>query len=125
MADIPASELDELWEEFHAVVNMTSRELGDWLKTRFAGEDTEELPDQAGTENGRRVLEILGKRRVDLTDDDARVMRKVVDTVTAERGADLEPTAGQPHWRHRLMTLGHDPLKPPASDAGATRARHR
>ncbi|GHE35838.1 hypothetical protein GCM10018785_01900 [Streptomyces longispororuber] len=125
MADIPASELDELWEEFHAVVNMTSRELGDWLKTRFAGEDTEELPDQSGTENGRRVLEILGKRRVDLTDDDVRVMRKVVDTVTAERGVDLEPTAGQPHWRHRLMTLGHDPLKPPASDAGANRARHR
>ncbi|HZG03060.1 MAG TPA: DUF3140 domain-containing protein [Streptomyces sp.] len=115
MADMPTQELDELWGRFHTVVNMTSRELSEWLRTRSAGQETEELPDQAGTENGRRVLEILGKRRVDLTDDDVRVMRKVVDTVTSERGADLEPTAGQPNWRHRLMTLGHDPLKPVGS----------
>ncbi|WP_425576433.1 DUF3140 domain-containing protein [Streptomyces glaucosporus] len=109
---MPEQELDVLWEEFHSVVNMTSRELSDWLMTRSAGQDAEELPDQAGTANGRRVLEILGKRRTDLTDDDVRVMRKVVDTVASERGADMEPTAGQSNWRHRLMTLGHDPLKP-------------
>jgi hypothetical protein len=35
----------------------------------------------------------------------------VVEKIHAERRADLEPTAGQDHWRHRLMTLGHDPLK--------------
>ena len=23
-----------------------------------------------------------------------------------------EPTAGEAHWRHRLMSMGHDPLKP-------------
>ncbi|MEU6393215.1 DUF3140 domain-containing protein [Streptomyces sp. NPDC046939] len=118
MTDISEAELDEVWNEFHAVVNMNARELGDWLRTRFADESTEQLPDQAGTQNGRRVLEILGKRRTDLTSDDIRVMRKVVDTVTAERGVDMEPTAGEPHWRHRLMSLGHDPLKPLASDHG-------
>ncbi|VEG45680.1 Protein of uncharacterised function (DUF3140) [Mycolicibacterium flavescens] len=101
-----------LWDEFHRVVNMTSRELLDWLRTRSAAEDSEEMPDQAGTETGRAVLEILQKRSVDLTDEDERVMRKVVDRVHAERGVDLEPTAGQDNWRHRLMTLGHDPLKP-------------
>ncbi|WP_394429474.1 DUF3140 domain-containing protein [Streptomyces sp. SGAir0957] len=123
MTDIPEAELDELWNEFHAVVNMNARELGDWLRTRFADETTEQLPDQAGTQNGRRVLEILGKRRKDLTPDDIRVMRKVVDTVTAERGADMELTAGEPHWRHRLMSLGHDPLKPLASEHGGDRNR--
>jgi len=51
---------DELWDEFHRVVNMTSRELADWLRTRD----------------------------------------------------ELEPVAGQAHWRHKLMSLGHDPLKP-------------
>jgi hypothetical protein len=30
-----------LWEEFHRVVNMTSRELMDWLRTRSADEHTE------------------------------------------------------------------------------------
>jgi hypothetical protein len=112
MADHRDPELDDLWNEFHTVVNMTSRELQDWLMTRSAGEDTEAYPDRAGTENGRHVLDILGKRRMDLTPDDLRVMRKVVETVTAERGVDMETTAGQPNWRHRLMTLGHDPLKP-------------
>lgn len=103
---------DELWDEFHRVVNMTSRELDDWLRTRSADEDTEALPDQAGTETGRHVLHILGKRRTDLTDDDVRVMQNVVDRVLAERRDDLEPTAGEAHWRYRLMSMGHDPLKP-------------
>ena len=90
MADVD----DELWDEFHRVVNMTSRELGDWLRTRDAGEDTEELPDQAGTPTGQEVLGILGKRRVDLTAEDEHVMRRVVERVHAQRRDDLEPTAG-------------------------------
>jgi hypothetical protein len=105
---------DELWQEFHTVVNMTSRELEDWLRTRSADEDDEALPDQAGTPTGRHVVQILGKRRGDLTDDDARVMRRVIERVRAQRRDDLEPTAGDPAWRHRLMSLGHDPLKPTA-----------
>jgi hypothetical protein len=101
-----------LWEEFHRVVNMTSRELMDWLRTRSAGEDSEQFADQAGSQTGRHVVEILRKRRVDLTADDERIMRKVVDRVHAERSADMEPTAGDEAWRHRMMTIGHDPLKP-------------
>jgi hypothetical protein len=103
---------DQLWQEFHTVVNMTSRELSDWLRTRSADEDTETVPDQAGTPAGQQVLHVLGKRHGDLTDDDRRVMREVVDQVRAERRDDLEPVAGQANWRHRLMSLGHDPLKP-------------
>ena len=102
-----------LWDEFHRVVNMTSRELLDWLRTRSADEDTEELPDRAGTKTGQRVLDILQKRRVDLTAEDEQVMRKVVNQVHTQRRDDLEPTAGQENWRHQLMTIGHDPLKPP------------
>jgi len=100
-----------LWEEFHRVVNMSSRELLEWLRTRSASESTEELPDHAGTETGRRVLHILQKRRVDLDAEDFAVMRKVVERIHAERRDKLEPTAGQGNWRHRLMTLGNDPLK--------------
>ncbi len=103
---------DELWEEFHRVVNMTSRELRQWLSVRSATEDAETLPDQAGTQTGQAVADILGKRRTDLTDKDVVVMEKVVTRIHEERREDLEPTAGQAAWRHKLMTLGHDPLKP-------------
>lgn len=107
---------EELWAEFHRVVNMTSRELSDWLRTRSATEEGEELPDQAGTPTGRHVLDVLGKRKADLTADDERVMRAVVDRVRNERRDDLEPTAGEAHWRHRLMSVGHDPLRPPSTN---------
>jgi hypothetical protein len=103
---------DELWNEFHRVVNMTSRELAEWLRVRSADEDSEQFPDQAGTPTGQEVLAILGKRRRDLAEQDVRVMRRVVDRVLEQRRDDLEPVAGQAAWRHRLMSMGHDPLKP-------------
>jgi hypothetical protein len=107
-----ALELDALWEDFHRVVNMTSQELAAWLRVSEAGETTEPLPDQAGTPIGQHVLAILQKRRTDLTDDDLRVMLQVVDTVTAQTDVENEPEAEETRRRHRLMTLGHDPLKP-------------
>ncbi len=101
-----------LWDDFHEVVNMTSRELRDWLTVQGADEETEEVPDRAGSHLGHRVLEILGKRRADLTTDDVDVMTQVVDRVRSQRREDLEPTAGEAPWRRRLMNVGHDPLKP-------------
>ena len=35
---------DELWNEFHRVVNMSSRELQEWLETRDAGTDAAQPP---------------------------------------------------------------------------------
>jgi hypothetical protein len=57
------------------------------------------------------VLEILGKRRADVTPDDVDVMTRVVDKVASQRREDLEPTAGEGAWRRRLMNVGHDPLR--------------
>ncbi|GAA1933271.1 DUF3140 domain-containing protein [Streptomyces sodiiphilus] len=110
MADIEAPELERLWDEFHRIVNMTSHELGAWLRISSAGERTEALPDRSGSEQGRHVLAVLQKRRVDLTDDDIRLMEEVVGTVRTEleEGPDGAPEAD---WRHRLMSLGHDPLR--------------
>ncbi|AYL34637.1 DUF3140 domain-containing protein [Streptomyces fungicidicus] len=106
-----ALEMDALWEDFHRVVNMTSAELAAWLRVSDAGETTEPLPDRAGSETGQHVLAILQKRRTDLTDDDLRVMEEVVDAVTAQTDPENEPAAEDTPRRHRLMTLGHDPLK--------------
>ncbi len=117
---------DELWDEFHRVVNMTSRELEDWLRADSSGETSEALPDQVAPETGRHVHAILGKRRADLTDDDVVVMESVVDRIHLERRDDLESTAGDPTWRHRLMSIGHDPLKhPEVAQSPAERKRRR
>ena len=103
---------DELWVDFHRVVNMSSRELRDWLAVQGADEETEEVPDRAGSPLWHRVLAILGKRPADVTRDDFDVMEQVVERVMSQRREDLEPTAGEAAWRRRLMNIGHDPLKP-------------
>ncbi|RPF37951.1 DUF3140 domain-containing protein [Streptomyces sp. TLI_185] len=107
-----ALELDALWDDFHRAVNMTSQELAAWLRVSDSDENTEPLPDQAGSPTGQHVLAILQKRRTDLTDDDIRVMYEVVDTVTEQSDLENEPEAEDTDRRHRLMTIGHDPLKP-------------
>jgi Protein of unknown function (DUF3140) len=103
---------DALWDEFHTLVNMTSRELQDWLATDAAHEDSEPAAGPVGTPTCRAVLGVLGKRRTDLTESDVHTMQRVVDRVREARGDDPEPTAGQASWRRRLMRMGHDPLKP-------------
>lgn len=100
-----------LWNEFHRVVNMSSRELRSWLRTASADVETEQLPDRAGPGTGRRVLRILHKRRTDLDVDDADTMRAVVNLVHTEGADEPEPIAGRGDWRHRLMSVGHDPLR--------------
>jgi Protein of unknown function (DUF3140) len=105
-------EVDErLWEEFHRRVNMTSRELEEWLRTAAAGQDHEALPDEAGGPRGQELVHLLGKRRGDVTAADERLLRSTVDRIDALLGDRSEPTAGDERWRHRLMSLGHDPLK--------------
>ncbi|SHH65728.1 DUF3140 domain-containing protein [Streptomyces sp. 3214.6] len=107
-----ALELDALWEDFHRAVNMTSQELAAWLRVRDADENAEPLLEEAGSPTGQHVLAILQKRRTDLTDDDIRVMYRVVDTVAAQTDVENEPEAEETRRRHRLMTIGHDPLRP-------------
>ena len=85
---------DELWNEFHRVVNMTSHELRDWLLTRSVDEDGAVEPGTqggVGTPTGQEVLRILGKRRTDLTSEDERVMRNVV--AAGHRAAPRRPRA--------------------------------
>ncbi len=111
---------EQLWDEFHTAVNMTSAELQQWLLTEASDENTEPVTEADEPPLGRQVVHILGKRRTDLTADDVRAMERVVAIVRRERGADadgidladLEPEAGNARWRRRLMRLGHDPLKP-------------
>lgn len=112
MADIDTLELDALWAEFHRVVNMTSQELSAWLTTYEVDESAQPLPEHDGSPTGLHVLGILHKRRADLTNDDIGVMYEVVDAVGAQR--DDDPRGSDPGLRHRLMSVGHDPLKPPA-----------
>jgi hypothetical protein len=106
-------EIELVWEAFHEVVNMNSEELRTWLLVDAANEDAFPAdPDLGLAELGRRVVDILRKRKVDLTDADVAAMREVVDFV--EKALITPPTeeAANARWRRSLMNVGHDPLKP-------------
>jgi hypothetical protein len=105
-------EVDVAWDSFHQVINMTSEELRAWLLTEASGENASPVGSgPALPELGRQVVELLRKRKVELTEQDADVMEQVVDfvlTQEAEGPADMESDA---EWRRSLMTVGHDPMR--------------
>ena len=114
---IPA-EAELAWEDFHRLVNMTSDELRTWLLTDASGEEAFPADPETGvSELGARVVDLLRKRKVDLTDGDADVMRQVVEYVEEHLDAPPPDGASNERWRHELMTVGHDPLRPEPSSA--------
>lgn len=107
-----SAELDELWERFHGVVNMTSRELVDWLGVQPDLDGVVPPEEQRRPPLGVAVVRILAKRRVDLTDGDCDVMTKVIDVFEEETAeASREEQVSDERRRHRLMNVGHDPLR--------------
>jgi hypothetical protein len=98
---------DALWDDFHGLVTMTAPELREWLTTTAGGQDVEALPDHAGPERSRALLEVLDRPREELSDDDVVVMRSVVEEI---RGL-LEGGAADPDRDAKLRSLGHDPSR--------------
>ena len=103
----------DVWEEFHALVNMSSPELRDWLLNTPDGVDTyAPEPDMDVHALGLQVLQVLEKRRTDLTSSDVGLMREVSDLIrTRLVNAPDDDVANEP-WRDTLLTLGHDPTRP-------------
>lgn len=113
MKDRIPAEVEVAWDSFHQVVNMTSEELRAWLVTEAPGEDVlPEQPDLRLPELGRQVVELLRKRKVDLTEQDADVMGQVVDFVLTQQADGPAEKESDERWRRSLMTVGHDPLRP-------------
>ena len=109
MAAYTPLEGEELWQRFHDAVNMTSRELVDWLGVQLELDQARPGPSEPAP-LGLAVVEILGKRKTDLTDDDMAAMHHVVEIVESETsGLSKDEIVADDRRRHRLMTVGHDP----------------
>jgi len=106
---------DTIRAEFGEAVNMTAGELEKWLATdesQSVGQKSDGSGESTGHESGRRIVELLRRKKADLTDDDLAHMRKVHGYVArhlAQQPAkeDVETS----RWRYSLMNWGHDPLK--------------
>ena len=110
------SAVDDVWDDFRSAVNMTAKQLEDWLGTdesKAVGQK-DGGGESVGHESGRRIVEILRKNKGDLTGDDVEHMRKVNAYVArhVQQRPDHPPEelAGM-KWTHSLKNWGHDPLK--------------
>jgi hypothetical protein len=112
MADDDA---DSTRRDFADAVNMTATELEKWLDTdesRSVGQKSGDSDESTGHESGRRIVQLLRKKKDDLSDDDLAHMRKVHGYV--QRHLAQEPKkedVSSSKWRYSLMNWGHDPLK--------------
>jgi hypothetical protein len=106
------SEVADVWEDFHALVNMSSPELRDWLINTPDGVDTyAPEPDVDVHALGLRVLQVLDKRRTDLTQSDVDLMQEVTDLIRSRLANPPEDDVNNGPWRDTLLTLGHDPTR--------------
>ena len=108
------AEQKELRRKFEDAVNMSPKELENWLQTEESqkvGWTREGESEAIGHKSGRRIVEIKRKKVSELDEDDYAHMRKVAGYVhrhMAQRpSGDVADTA----WRYSLMNWGHDPLK--------------
>ena len=98
-------------KEFCDAVNMSPKELEEWLATdesRSVGDSDD--GESTGHASGRRIVEIKRKTVDELTDDDYAHMNKVVGYVHRHLAQRPEGDVTDTRWRWSLMNWGHDPL---------------
>ena len=106
-------ERERVAAEFGDAVNMTPKQLEEWLasdESQSVGADGGD-GESIGHESGRRIVAIKAKKKSEWSDDDYEHMRKVVGYVHRHlrQGG---PSHDKEHsrWRYSLMNWGHDPL---------------
>ncbi|MDG4665749.1 DUF3140 domain-containing protein [Mycobacterium sp. 236(2023)] len=102
------------YDDFKEAVNMTASEIDKWLGTDEAeavGQKSSGGGESTGHRSGRRIVDILGTKKADLSDDDYAHMRKVVGYVHRHRAQGPSKDVEHSDWRYSLMNWGHDPTK--------------
>jgi Protein of unknown function (DUF3140) len=104
---------EQVIQEFDEVVNMTRKELEEWLQTdesKSVGQ-SDGGSESKGHESGRKILQILDKNKTDYSSDDIDHMRRVVSYVHRHESQKPSGDVKDSNWRYSLLNWGHDPLK--------------
>src|SRR5215208_5899742 len=103
---------EQVIQEFDEAVNMTRKELEEWLQTDESNSvGQSDAGESKGHESGRKIVEILGKNKTDYSSDDIDHMRRVVSYVHRHQSQKPEGDVKNSNWRRSLLNWGHDPLK--------------
>jgi Protein of unknown function (DUF3140) len=104
---------EQVIKEFDEAVNMTRKELEEWLQTdesKSVGQ-SDGGSESKGHESGRKILQILDNNKTDYSSDDIDHMRRVVSYVHRHESQKPSGDVKNSNWRRSLLNWGHDPLK--------------
>jgi hypothetical protein len=106
-----ADDRQQTIDDFKNSVNMTRKELEDWLQTDESKSVGQGEGESKGHESRRRIVGLLEKNKSDYTDDDLVHMKKGNSYVKRHLGQRPKSDPEDSKWRYSLMNWGHDPLK--------------
>src|SRR5918998_3215931 len=94
-------------DEFKGSVNMTRKELEDWLQTDESKSVGQGEGAAKGHESVRRIVSLLEKNKSDYTDDDLDHMKKVNSYVNRHLGQGPQDDPEDSKWRYSLMNFSY------------------
>ncbi|TCB98020.1 DUF3140 domain-containing protein [Micromonospora zingiberis] len=113
---------DQTYREFTEAVNMKPGELSTWLETEeskhVGWRGGSKGGESVGHQSGRRIIDLLRRKRDQLTEADFKHMRKVVGYVRRHMAQRPSGDVRATRWRYSLMNWGHDPVKAPLPPPG-------
>jgi hypothetical protein len=105
---------EQVIDDFKSLVNLTRNRLESWLATDESKKvDLTDLRkgEPAAYESGKRIVELIGKRRDKYSDDDVKHIHKVVDHIKRNLAQRPKGDVTASNWRYSLMNWGHDPAR--------------
>jgi hypothetical protein len=100
----------EVYTAFNELVNLTPVQLETWLKTdesKSVGWDSGD-GESIGHKSGEKIIKILRKTKVELTDDDYEHMQKVVGYIKRHKAQKPDGNKTDSNWNYSLKNWGHD-----------------
>src|SRR5919107_1831408 len=101
MADERQQTIDDVRDN----VNMTRKELENWLQTDESKSVGQGEGESKGHESGRRIVSLLEKNKSDYTDDDLDHMKKVNSYVKRHLGQGPKRDPEDSKWRYSLINF--------------------
>lgn len=106
-------EKDEIYREFNDKVNMSPKELEEWLQTdeaKSSGQGSER-GKSTGYQSGEKIVRIKHKKKAELSESDYKHMQKVNGYIARHRAQQPDKDIQTSTWRYSLKNWGHDPCK--------------
>ena len=112
-ASAKTSDQEEVYKNFKALVNMSATQLEKWLKTeesKNTGWDSGD-GEAIGHKSGKTIVNILRKKKTELTDKDYHQMGRVISYISRHKAQKPAGDVSDTKWNYSLKNWGYDYTK--------------